>query len=515
MARRARSKKAKQQSPPVIRRDISLDEARAVVARAEAAGLSEEDCLALWGIVDTLTVVTRELEGTGATIRRLRQLIFGSRTEKTSKVVGQPPGDASEQKQSDDRAASGAADDKSDTNEQDGNKPKKKRKGHGRRPAVEYTGADRELVPHAELAHKACCPGCERGKVYTQREPAMLVRIRGVAPLAATVIELNRLRCNLCGEVFTAEPPPGVGDQKYDETAAAMIALMKYGCGLPFHRLQRLEAALGIPLPASTQWEVVLAAADQVAPALAELLRQAAQGSLLHNDDTTMKVLDLDKELQQGAAAGKDERTGVFTSGIVSTVDGQRIALFFTGRQHAGENLADLLARRAADLGPPIQMCDALSRNTSGGAETTVANCLAHSRRKFVEVVESFPDECRHVLETLRDVYRHDAEAKAGEMSAQERLRHHQEHSGPLMDELKAWLVEQFEEHKVEPNSILGGAIAYMKKHWDKLTLFLREPGAPLDNNICERVLKRAILHRKNALFYKTAAGARVGDTFM
>ncbi|HEX3876773.1 MAG TPA: transposase [Bryobacteraceae bacterium] len=73
----------------------------------------------------------------------------------------------------------------------------------------------------------------------------------------------------------------------------------------------------------------------------------------------------------------------------------------------------------------------------------------------------------------------------------------------------------QFAEHKTEPNSGLGKAISYLQRHWTKLTLFLRQPGAPLDNNIAERMLKKAILHRKNALFYKTVNGARVGDLFM
>jgi len=83
------------------------------------------------------------------------------------------------------------------------------------------------------------------------------------------------------------------------------------------------------------------------------------------------------------------------------------------------------------------------------------------------------------------------------------------------MEGLWAWCNRQFEERLVEPNSGLGEAIAYLLKHWDKLTLFLRKAGAPLDNNICERALKRAILHRKNALFYKTCNGAHVGDIFM
>ncbi len=83
------------------------------------------------------------------------------------------------------------------------------------------------------------------------------------------------------------------------------------------------------------------------------------------------------------------------------------------------------------------------------------------------------------------------------------------------MKQLHAWLRAQFEEKKAEPNSGLGEAIGYLLKHWERLTLFLRQAGAPLDNNICERSLKKAIRHRKNSLFYKTENGAEVGDLFM
>ena len=114
-----------------------------------------------------------------------------------------------------------------------------------------------------------------------------------------------------------------------------------------------------------------------------------------------------------------------------------------------------------------------------------------------------------------RTVYANDDEAKRQGLSDQQRLDWHQTHSGPKMAELKIWLTEQIEQKKVEPNSGLGEAIGYMLRHWEKLTLFLRQPGAPLDNNVCERALKKAILHRKNAYFYKTLNGARVGDLFM
>ena len=148
-------------------------------------------------------------------------------------------------------------------------------------------------VAHQELKHGDRCPECEKGNVYGQKEPKVLVRIMGQAPLAATVYSLERLRCGACGQVFTAEEPEGVGPEKYDETASAMIAQLKYGSGTPFYRLEQLERHLGIPLPATTQWEIVEEAAEVIKPARDELLRQAAEGEVLHNDDTGMRVLRL------------------------------------------------------------------------------------------------------------------------------------------------------------------------------------------------------------------------------
>jgi len=209
------------------------------------------------------------------------------------------------------------------------------------------------------------------------------------------------------------------------------------------------------------------------------------------------------------------ERTGMFTTGIVATADGHKIALFLSGSQHAWENLKDVLVRRAAELPPPIPMCDPLARNLPGKLKTILANCLAHGRRQFVDVADRFPEECRHVLEAISVTYRNDAIARERSLSPEQRLLFHQAESGPTMEELHVWLVRQFDERRVEPNSALGGAISYLLKHWEKLTLFLRVPGAPLDNNICEQALKKAIRHRRNSLFYKTHHGAHVGDLFM
>ena len=501
-------KRKNKKAGPVPVREISIAELNAILDRAKSGSLTEEDHVALAAAVATLACLTREIQAKNASILRMRKILFGSSTEKTRDVLeksGKEPGVAP--------AAAGDAARKD--SEKAGQAKPAKRKGHGRNGSAAYTGAKRIKVPHAELKHGDRCPDCGKGKVYDQERPAQLVRVVGMAPINADVYECERLRCNGCGKVFTADAPPGVGARKYDESVAAMVALFKYGCGVPFHRLEKFQAGLGIPLPAGTQWELIEESLEAVEPACEELIRQGAQGRLVHNDDTTMKILGYDVKARAEAMEEERKRTGTFTTGIISRAEGHDVALFFTGRNHAGENLAKVLKQREEGLSAPIQMCDALSRNAPGEFKTILANCLAHARRRFVDVVENFPEECRRVLETLCEVYKNDETARERGMPPEDRLRFHQERSGPLMRDLDEWLRIQIEECNVEPNSGVGEAIGYMRGHWEALTLFLRVPGAPLDNNICERALKKAILHRKNALFYKTENGARVGDIFM
>jgi len=497
--------------PTII--ELEMDELRDIVRHAEAKQFNDKDYETTKILAESYVELVALLKSKDVSMRRLRKLLFGANTEKTASVVG---GRADSQ-------ASPSHGEEDHTEPTEATDPPASGKGHGRNGADAYHGAEKIEVPHESLQPGDACPECGDGTVYETARPGVLVRITGQAPVAAKVYQLQKLRCHLCGKVFTARPPEGIGSQKYDAAAGSMIALLKYGSGLPFNRLEGLQGDLGIPLPASTQWDIVSGAAKQVEPAHGELLRQAGQGDVVYNDDTTIKILELmGKRARQNALAedsadghSEKQRTGLFTSGVVSTREGRRIALFFSGRKHAGENLSDVLAKRAKALAPPIQMCDALSRNLPKELETIVANCLAHGRRQFVDVAESFPNQCRHVLESLAVIYRNDAKARKRKLSPVARLKFHQAQSGPAMETLHAWLERQFDNRLVEPNSSLGGAIAYMLRHWEKLTLFLRQPGAPLDNNLCERALKKAILHRKNALFYKTENGARVGDVFM
>ncbi len=481
--------------------DLNLEQVDDLLKRVESGCLQAGDYQLIKAMVETIELLSQCVDEKATSIKRLLRMLFGARTEKLKNVIKDKHKEQSDASKS-----------KKENTPDKSNKPEPKPKGHGRNAAADYTGAEQIKVPHATLKPGDNCPGCLKGIVYEMKVPKLVVRITGKAPIDAKVYQMQKLRCNLCGEIFIADTPAGIGEEKYDAASGAMIALLKYGSGMPFNRLQQLQGSLGVPLPASTQWGIAEQMADQIYPVYPELIRQAAQGDVIYNDDTTMKILAL---MQENDQQDQSERKGIFTTGILSTVNDQKIALFYTGRKHAGENLADLLQQRQSDRSPPIQMCDALSRNTSDAFKSILANCLAHGRRKFVEVALNFPQQCRYVIEALAQVYKNDQIAKDQNMTADERLHFHQIQSGPLMQDLKTWLNDQLDQKKVEPNSGLGQAISYMLNHWKPLTLFLRVPKAPLDNNICERALKKAILHRKNALFYKTENGARVGDLFM
>jgi len=525
--------------PTII--ELDMDKLDEILRRVEAKELRADDYETIRTVIESYVGLFYAVGDKNTTIARLRKLLFGARTEKTAAVIGgakdsRPlPTEATTAStvvtaEADAETVVPPATDNENAAETPG-------KGHGRNGADAYTGAEKIEVPHQSLQPGDPCPQCDVGTVYETNRPGVLVRLLGQPPVGAKVYYLQKLRCNLCGVVFTADLPADVdAEEKYDPTVGSMIALLKYGSGMPFHRAETLQENLGVPLPASTQWDIVEAQAERAEPVFAELVRQAAQGDVVHNDDTGVTILEMMGERARQAALTEEsadisadeegsakkpaeDRTGMFTSGIISTREGHKIALFLSGRQHAGENLKDVLARRAAELPAPIQMCDALSRNWassgSGKLPTILANCLAHGRRQFVDVADRFPEECRHVLEAISVTYRNDAIARERSLSPEQRLLFHQAESGPTMEELHVWLVRQFDERRVEPNSALGGAISYLLKHWEKLTLFLRVPGAPLDNNICEQALKKAIRHRRNSLFYKTHHGAHVGDLFM
>lgn len=484
---------AKTQTRPIL--ELEACQVEALLERVRQC-LDPEDCQLIEQAFENLGQVQQLLQQKNISIARLRRLVFGQRTEKTDSIK---------------KALKGTMD--SDDGSAETSKEKPKPKGHGRNGAADYPGARRLEVTHSEYRAADPCPLCPKGKLYDLNRPGVILNFQGRPFVEATLFELQKLRCNTCGKVFTASAPPEAGDQKYDPSVGVMLAVMRYGAGLPFYRIETLQESLGVPLAPSTQWELVEDAAQPVLPVLDELMTQAAQSPVIFNDDTNMKILDF-ASCDPPPVANPQKRTGIFTTAVVAQGE-HPIVLFFSGRLHAGENLKRVLDRRESGLPPPIHMCDGLSRNHPKPLETKRANCNSHARRNYTDIAEHFPDPCLHVLESLKQVYRNDKRTKNLNLTPQERLDYHQRHSASMLGELKTWMEEQMASKQVEPNSALGGAFNYMLDRWEALTLFLREPGAPLDNNITERALKMAIKHRKNSLFYRTQNGARVGDLFM
>jgi transposase len=488
-----------------------------LIERLKEGKLQEQDAQLIETLLHFVLKITSLLKRKQTTIKGLKQIFFGSGkrsgSENKSDNEAQrhphnqawtPPMNSSPE-----TAWSSSSEGESVSEA----RSEGKRPGHGRIPAADYTGAKIVRLDHQHLKPGDPCPDPDcKGRLHSLSEPNIKLCLTGSPCVVATKYERSTLRCTGCDQRISAALPEGVPeDRKFDPTADVTIALLKYGAGMPFYRQARLQEACGVPLPESVQFERCEEAANAALPVYLHLRELAADGKLFQIDDTGVKILSC---LEENKDRKETERQGTHTSGIVvKDEEGRRIALYQSGRKHAGENLDDLLEKRNPALGAPMKMSDAAALNGKKKTPTVDLNCLAHGRGKFKEIEENFPVECRQVLEAIRKVYENDARTVG--MSDQERLEYHQAQSGPVMGALRDWIEEQFKEKKVEPNSGLGKALQYMRNHWSKLTGFLHVPGAPLDNNEVERALKRFVLFRKNSLFYKTEHGATIGGILM
>jgi hypothetical protein len=498
---------------------LSREEGEALIERIEHNVLSTEDRQLLVKLLTFYFWLLFALREAKLSLKRLKALVFGEKPKKPKPPLsggtagGGSPDEGEPQTRTLQEEASSAA----------ASLPEKKAPppGHGRHGAEVYRAAPTVECRHEALAVGERCPACGRGSLY-RLLPGVEMRLDGNALLSAVRYELEKLRCSACGQIFTASVPVGAGVEKYTPRARAVLALARYYLGLPWYRLEGFQALVGVPVPDATQWDQAEIVGDCSHPIFKCLEKMAAQGEVIFQDDTPHRILTLIEENQQARAqaqaqgkAKTDERTGMQTTALIVQVGERRICLYYTGRRHAGENLEALLTQRAPDRGKPLVMSDALSRNNAEEDALIRCHCLAHGRRKFSELAETFPAESAVVVvvvDALKLVFDHEEYARVEELTAQERLAYHQRTSGPIMKTLKEWLEQQTAQRLVEPNSSLGKAIAYMVEHWETLTRFLHEPGAPIDNNLAERALKLAIRQRKNSLFYASEHSAYIAS---
>ncbi len=509
--------------------NLSPEQGESLIERLEHDACTPEDRQILVHVLRLYFWLIFALQESKLSLKRLRIIIFGKSKKRRKRESDSGEEEAAEDADSHSSepvdSATAALSEASATGDE--SSPSGKRKGHGRLGADAYVGAKRLECRHEDLAPGDRCPLCGHGTLY-RLPPSRPIRIDGHAALSAIRYELERLRCSACGHVFRAQLPAEAGASKYNAPARAAIVMNRYFLGVPFYRLQAAQTLVGVPVPDATQWDQVEYVADCAYMVFEHLVYLAAQGQLIYQDDTPVRILSLMKENAQAQAAQKQsppdavlsERSGMQSTALVVEVEGRTICLYFSGRHHAGENLQALLEQRQADLDKPLVMSDALSRNEADEARLIRCHCLAHARRKFSDIEEDFPETCdvasgvgpTLVIRALKDVFDHEEAAKKAHMNDAERLAHHQTYSEPILEALKTWIQEQFEEREVEPNSSLGKALTYMLSHWKTLTQFLRVPKAPLENNTAERALKLIIRQRKNSLFYHNDFSAYVGS---
>jgi hypothetical protein len=506
--------------PPPI--EIEETEVKQLIEKAEQGTLDAAEQKRLVPLLRTLIWIQRTLLSTRISLSRLKRILFGKKTEKRPRKPKDPdPGEdgGGNEPGGNPDTGGGGADPPAGNGDGSGAMPSggqpsdsntHNRRGHGRRAAAEYSGAETVFCPVDAHPSGQRCPHCERGRLYPSR-PLVRLRFTGQSLALVTRFELEQLRCNTCGALWVAPMPPEAGRETYDTSLKANLVVAHYHLGLPFKRIESFQNMLGMPLPDATQWELVEQVADSAYPVYESLKRLGANQPLVYQDDTGARILSL---IQENQAEPPPQRKGMYTT--VLQFEGEHsICLYFTGRRHAGENLDDILADRDPDL-PPIQwMSDGLAANTPKQHKDRALdlNCMTHGRRQFVEIDEFFPSECTRVIDAIAEIYQHEAHCKEQRLTPAQRLAYHQEHSRTVMDDLQAWMEQQFEDKLVEPNSRLGGAFDYLLKRWTSLTRFLTVPGAPLDNNAAERALKMILRYRKNSLFYKNEHGAYVGDT--
>lgn len=484
---------------------INPNEVERLIEKFEQDKLEERDKQMITSLLRTLLTLVAVLQQKKISIQRLKNMIFGKKSEKRKKDEAEKEGSGSNSSSREDQQAPGTTKNEAQGTPENSDRPI--RRGHGRTAAAAYAGAKKIHCHHRELStgDKCLAPNCQ-GRLWPVKRPHHLVQFTGNPTITATHYQQDVLKCANCEKEYEAPLPAGVKPQRWDETGDTAIVIQKVALATPFYRTAEMQRSCGIPLPASVQWERCKAVSEALKPVYEQMREEAANGKIFYGDDTPVRIQEL---IEENKEKKEGERVGMHTTGVVVELfEGARIALYDNSRQHTGEVLEELYKKRDASLPLPIQMGDGLSCNWCGEHERIVCKCLAHARRKFYELRKIYPSACGYVLKQIGKIYRNDA--GTGGMSDAERLCYHQKHSGPVMEELERWMEEQMAEKKVEPNSSLGKAIGYFQTHLEGLTAWLRYEGAPLDNNAAEQILKPPVMIRKNSYGYKTSKGAEV-----
>jgi transposase len=380
---------------------------------------------------------------------------------------------------------------------------KKKRrrspKNGGRNGFDDYPSVSIDVIENPYQSGSPC-PCCTKGKLYEGEDR------QGIQYDAAPLIQVKRhrkkvLRCNACGQ----EQVPRKSIPRHTNEARSAVVVER-ALGMPLNRLSRLQTLFGVEIPQSTLWIMAKELWERVGHSVFNALCDSACGGLIFGgDDTKARIL----EIQERYKSGEKIRKGCYTSSICTQVHGRDIILYFTSNKYLAENFTGLLVRRDDEDETVISlMVDASANNVPTLTWVILGFCLAHGRRKFVELLDDSPVECKYFLAQIAKIYQNDKLTKS--LSVHERRDYHRMHSLPILRAMYREMIRLFKEKLIEPNSNLGKVFTYWLKRRYGFAAFTRIPGMPLDNNATERALRPMAMGRKTSLFFMTLVSAGI-----
>ena len=424
-------------------------------------------------------------------IRHLRQLLFGRRSEKVptdSTTVQLPLFDLPEPEQIEPAKVE--------------IEPHSRRKP-GRKPLPPE-------LPRVEVVHdlpeeeKVCACGCQLSRISEEVSeqldivPARIQVLRHIRPNYA---------CRQCEGVEDEGPsvriapmPPQIIPQSIVSPGLlAHVLTAKFVDHLPFYRQEKLFARLGVEIGRATMSNWAIKAAEACMPLLNLLRDEILAGKLINIDETTLQVL-----VEPGRAPTATSYMWLFRRG-----DPQRPALIY---QYHPTRAGDVARAFLGDYQGTVQTdgfsgYDFLDRQ----AGVRHAGCLAHVRRKFMEVIKAqgknrTSGSADQALAYMQQLYGLEKEARVKQWSLEMIATMRAEKAWPIMETFHQWLTKRAAQ--TPPKGLLGKAISYALNQWDRLLVYLEDPIVTPDNNMAENGIRPFVLGRKNWLFAGTPKGA-------
>jgi hypothetical protein len=424
------------------------------------------------------------------------------------------------------------------------NKPKGgKPSGSGKR-SIAKSASKTINLDITGVAKGDSCPCCNNGTMHPI-VPGVIGRIHVNPTFTIEHVQVEKLRCNTCGQAIAAEVPPALSDDHIrgaSFAAAASLLVQRHHLAIPNLRIERLNGWLGSPFSDARQWDIMRDSASALLGIYEAILQFAADASVQILDDGWCRIICIHRAIQEEIKAAEsigirkeDLRTGINTTAILGYEGKHVVCAYISGRKHQGENAHTLNLLRSHDT-PVVRMTDAASKTTSthefpepdprgfvlahGGktiidSRVNTVHCLTHLRNKFDDLKNCATELCTFILDRIGSIYEVDDEAERDGLGPQARLALHQNKSTQFVEEIRERINRELAAKTWLPKEPIAKALSYAKEHLDACTAFCRLAGCPLDSNAAERGIIPVVRHRLSSLAFQTDRGALVGDIAM